>query len=140
MSGGRQLGCVSACALLAATGMRVAGNRDRIPPVFAGLKSAITCIPGPVDGERMTRYHLVWSAARDNVTRSSRIVYDVYRAESPGRETFSRATYTTRRGATTFTTPPLSSTKTHYFVVRARDAAGNRDRNRVERPGVNPCV
>jgi hypothetical protein len=67
-------------------------------------------------------------------------VYDIYQARSPGAENFSRATYTTGRGATQFATPPLSSTEIYYFVVRARDAAGNHDRNRRERPGKNLCV
>jgi len=64
----------------------------------------------------------------------------VFQATSPGGERFSTPTYTTRRGATSFATPPLSSTLTYYFIVRARDAAGNRDRNRRERPGMNLCV
>ena len=107
---------------------------------FAGLESAVTCIPGPVGGDRTSSFQLTWAAAKDNVTLSSRIVYDIYEARAPGTESFSHPTYTTRRGATKFTTPPLHSTETYYFVVRARDAAGNRDRNRRERPGRNLCV
>ena len=134
-----RIGCVSALVLLSSAGAHGAG-RDRTPPVFAGLKSAVTCIPGPVGVERMSSFHLVWPAARDNVTPSSRLVYDIYQVRTSGTENFSRATYTTRRGATQFTTPPLRSTEAYYFVVRARDAAGNRDRNRRERPGRNLCV
>ncbi len=115
-------------------------SRDRTPPTFAGLKSAVTCIPGPVGGDRKSSFHLTWAAAKDNVTPSTRIAYDVYEARAPGTESFSHATFVTPRGATQFTTPPLSSTETYYFVVRARDAAGNRDRNRRERPGRNLCV
>ena len=116
-----------------------AGLSDRTPPTFGGLRSATTCIPGPVGGDRRSSFRLVWVAAKDSVTRSSRMVYDVYSATSPGGENFSAPTYTTRRGAVTFATPPLSSVETYYFVVRARDAAGNRDRNRRERLGVNLC-
>ncbi len=133
-----RVGCVAAFALLASAGTQAAG-RDRTPPVFAGLTSATTCIPGPVGGERTSSFHLVWPAAKDNVTPASRIAYDVYQAASPLAENFSRPTYTTRRGATSFATPPLSSTETYYFIVRARDVAGNRDRNRRERPGRNLC-
>jgi len=115
-------------------------SRDRVPPTFTGLKSAVTCIPGPVGGDRTSSFHLTWAAAKDNVTPSSRIVYDIYQARAHGTESFLHPTYTTRRGATTFTTPPLHSTESYYFVVRARDAAGNRDRNRHERPGRNLCV
>ena len=39
-----------------------------------------------------------------------------------------------------FATPPLPDNVAHYFVVRAVDKAGNRDRNEVERPGQNLCV
>jgi hypothetical protein len=114
-------------------------GRDVTPPTFAGLESARTCIPGPIDGQSAS-YELRWNAATDNVTPSSRIVYDVYQATKPGGEDFSSPTYTTRRGATTFATPPLPTNQTFYFVVRARDRAGNRDTNQVERQGVNPCV
>ena len=113
---------------------------DRTPPVFAGLKSATTCIPGPIGAGRTTRYHLRWDPAKDNVTPQSKIVYDIYRATKPGGEDFSRPTYTTRPGATSFDTPLLPTGRTFYFVVRARDQAGNRDSNRVERRGVNLCV
>ena len=102
---------IASCFACAAT---YGAGRDRVPPTFAGLKSA--------------------------VTPSTRIAYDIYEARAQGTESFSRPTYTTRRGATKFTTPPLPSTETYYFVVRARDAAGNRDRNRRERPGRNLCV
>jgi hypothetical protein len=145
MAGGRRLariGCLSALVLLASAGTHV-GGRDRTPPLFAGLRSATTCIPGPVGGgERMSSFRLVWPAAKDNVTPSGRIAYDIYQTTSSGAENFSRATYSTGRGVTSFVTPPLpsSETETYYFVVRARDAAGNRDRNRRERPGRNLCL
>jgi hypothetical protein len=136
-----RIGSLSALVLVASAGANAAG-RDRTPPVFAGLKSATTCIPGPVGGgERMSSFRLLWPTAKDNVTPSSRIAYDVYQATSTGAENFSRATYTSRRGATSFVTPQLPSNgiDTYYFVVRARDAAGNHDRNRRERPGRNLC-
>jgi len=123
-----------------ARAVRVTAPGDRSPPVFAGLKSATTCIPGPVGQGRTAPYRLAWDPASDDVTPQSAIVYDVYQATRPGGEDFSTATYTTDPGAITFTTPPLSSTVAYYFVVRARDAAGNRDSNVVERMGVNPCV
>ncbi len=114
--------------------------RDNRPPRFAGLESAITCIPGPIGGDRTTTYHLQWRPARDNVTPRYAIVYDIYQATTPGGEDFSKPTYTTYRGAKSFDTPPLSTNETFYFVVRARDLAGNRDSNTVERQGVNLCV
>jgi len=138
-------GAAGTIALLALTAglatvalARVAGP-DRIPPTFAGLRSATACIPGPVDGQTAS-YRLDWDAAIDNVTPSTQLAYEIYQATKPRGEDFSSPTYSVRRGATTFTTPPLPADETFYFVVRARDRAGNRDSNPVERQGVNMCV
>ena len=117
-----------------------AKRRDRTPPTFAGLKSATTCVPGPIGGGRTTSYTLRWDAATDNVSPSSTIVYLVYQANAPGSEDFSTPTYTTAAGVTSFATPPLPADKPVYFVVRAQDQAGNIDRNTVERQGQNLCV
>jgi CARDB protein len=113
---------------------------DPTPPVFAGLEAATTCLPGPAGTGRKSSYHLRWHAATDNLTPSSRIVYDVYQTTMPRGEDFSAPTYTTGAGATTFSTPPLPEENAYSFVVRARDRAGNRDRNRVERLGENLCL
>jgi hypothetical protein len=117
-----------------------ARHKDQIPPTFAGLKSATTCIPGPIGEGRTGSYHLSWEAATDNVTPSNKIVYNIFQATTAGGEDFSQPTYTTTPGATSFDTPQLSSVKTFYFVVRARDQAGNEDSNKVEREGQNLCL
>src|SRR5213594_3233064 len=109
--------------ILAASPAAGAKRRDHTPPRFAGLQSATTCVPGPIGGGRMTSYTLRWDPARDNVTPSQSIVYDVYQADKSGGEDFSTPTYTTAPGATSFTTPPLPADQYFYFVVRARDAA-----------------
>jgi len=121
-----------------------------VPQLTAGLEAHRSqkldiraSAPADVGGDlRMSSFRLVWTAAKDNVTPSSRIAYDIYQTTSQGAESFSRATYTTRRGVTSFVTPrlPSNGVDTYYFVVRARDAAGNRDRNRHERPGRNLCL
>jgi hypothetical protein len=129
-----------AATLLVIGPTAAAKSRDHIPPTFAGLKSATTCIPGPIGPGRSARYHLRWKAATDNVTPSSKIRYDIYQARRAGGENFSTPTYTTAAGATSFDTPPVPADKSFYFVVRARDQAGNRDSNKVERRGVNLCV
>ena len=126
--------------LVLVAGPPALAKRDTIPPKFAGLKAATTCIPGPVGGGRTTSYHLSWDPAADNRTPSSQIVYDIYQASTPGGEDFSVPTYTSPAGATSFDTPPLSTETTFYFVVRARDRAGNSDSNKVERQGQNLCV
>jgi hypothetical protein len=110
---------------------------DTTPPTFAGLQSAITCTPGPARQERP--YWLTWQAGTDDVTPSSKIVYDVFLAHTSGGEDFSHPTWTTPPGASTYTTPNLPSEGT-YFVVRARDEVGNEDQNKVEREGENLCL
>lgn len=96
---------------------------------FGGLTSATTCLPGPIGGDRLTSYHLRWTAA----TGAPGIVYRIYQASKPGAESFAKPTYATR--ATKFTTPQFPSSRTVYFVVRA----GSQDRNRRERQGLNLC-
>jgi Collagen triple helix repeat (20 copies) len=107
-------------------------------PIFGGLQSAISCESGPAV-RKMVPYQLSWHAATDPVTPSSQIVYDIFVAHSPGGEDFSHPTYTTPPGVTFYTTPELPSEGT-YFVVRARNEAGNEDQNTVEIPGHNLCV
>jgi CARDB protein len=113
---------------------------DQTPPVFAGLKQALTCIAGPISPGRSSTYRLNWAPASDNSTPPSQIVYDIYQANSPGGENFATPTYSATAGATTFTTPLLTAADDYYFVVRARDQSGNRDSNRVERQAVNQCL
>lgn len=113
---------------------------DQTAPAFAGLEQAVTCIPGPIGPGRSSRYGLSWAAASDDGTPRSGIVYDIYQATTAGGEDFSTPTYTSAPGATSFTTPLLASDSSWYFVVRARDQAGNQDGNTVERHGFNQCV
>lgn len=103
------------------------------PPSFEGLQSAVACSP-PVP---RSPFELTWKAATDMVTPSSQIVYDIYLSHTRGGEDFSHPTWTTAPGVTSFETPPLSEPA--YFVVRARDQAGNEDQNTVERVGEDPC-
>jgi hypothetical protein len=117
-----------------------ARRADNIPPTFSGLESAVTCVPGPIGGGRTTSYTLSWNRATDNATPAKKIIYDVYQAETSGGEDFATPTYTTSSGATTFATPPLPTDKQFFFVVRARDQAGNSDANTVEREGQNFCL
>jgi hypothetical protein len=131
---------VAATTLLLLSAPADAKRRDQTPPTFGGLESATTCIPGPIGNGTPAKYNLNWQPATDNVSPSRRIVYDVYQAATSRGEDFSTPTYTTAAGATSFTTPPLRADKPVYFVVRARDQAGNRDSNTVEREGQNLCV
>jgi hypothetical protein len=113
------------------------GTLDHTAPRFEGLLSARTCVPGP--GDRPTSFTLRWKAAVDDTTDQQEISYAIYRSSKRGDFDFGRPTYTAVPGATSFQTPRLSAAKTWFFVVRARDRAGNIDANRVEREGQNIC-
>jgi hypothetical protein len=89
---------------------------------------------------RYSSHSLGWKAATDGVTTPNEIIYLVYEAHAAGDEDFSRPTYITPPGATSFATPLLPDNVSHYFAVRAIDKAGNRDANEVELPGTNLCV
>ncbi len=112
-------------------------------PKFTGLISAITCpSPRPVPSliaPQATSYTLTWSAATDPVTPSSQIVYEIFVANAPGAEDYAAPTYQTSPGVTSYVTPGVARGGTEYFVVRARNAAGNEDANRVERQGIIEC-
>jgi hypothetical protein len=112
-------------------------------PTFAGLISAVACpSPQPVTSlvaPQATKYTLTWSAATDPVTPSSQIVYEIFVANAPGAEDYAAPTYQTSPGATSYVTPSVARGGTEYFVVRARNAAGNEDANKVERQGIIEC-
>ena len=113
---------------------------DLVPPNFSGLERAFACTPGPQRPGETTPYTLSWQPASDNTTPTSDIVYDIYYATTAGSEDFTHPTWTTPPGATSFRTPGLPSHGDGYFVVRARDTAGNEDTNTHEQKGVDPCV
>jgi hypothetical protein len=116
------------------------GGHDTTPPSFAGLQSAFACTPGPQRPGETTPFTLSWNSATDDHTPSSQIVYDVYESATSGGENYAAPTWTTPPGVTRFRTPGLPSHGAFFFVVRARDLAGNEDHNTVERRGVDPCV
>jgi len=98
---------------------------DNTGPLFSGVTAVRSA--GPFAAR------LDWAPAIDDQARSDEIVYDIYRATAPGGENFGSPTYTTAPGATSFLVTALSPDTTYYFVVRARDQQGNRDRNSVEK-------
>lgn len=111
-----------------------------MPPTFTGIEKAFACTPGTQRPGQTTPFTLTWRAASDNVTPSAQLVYDVYVASSPGAEDFARPTWTTPPGVTSYRTAGLGSHGSFYFVVRARDAAGNEDANTIEVHGADPCL
>jgi hypothetical protein len=97
---------------------------DTTPPTFAGATSATTPVPNSIT--------LSWSAATDDVTPQSSIVYLVYESNTAGGEGFAAPSYTTAPGATSFAVGNLTKGTTYYYVVRAEDQAGNVDGNTTE--------
>jgi hypothetical protein len=114
--------------------------KDTTPPKFDGLQQAFACTPGPQRPGQTTPFNLSWQAASDSVTPSSLIVYDIYLTSTSGGEDYSAPTWTTSPGVTSYRTPGLPSHGSFYFVVRARDKAGNEDHNTVEQHGSDPCL
>ncbi len=99
---------------------------DITPPTFTGLASA--------NAVSTTQIDLDWTttAATDDVTISSNIEYLIYVSLTQGGENFTIPSFITSPGTTTYSVTGLSPTTDYYFVVRARDEAGNVDSNIVE--------
>jgi chitinase len=104
---------------------------DTEPPIFAGAETAAP-LPNAI--------RLGWSAASDNVSAAAAIVYVIYQANQGGAQSFATPTYVTASGATSYTVDGLPLSATRYFVVRARDEAGNIDENQVEVSATTPNV
>jgi hypothetical protein len=97
---------------------------DATPPAFAGAISAVTKSPGSVA--------VSWSAASDGVSQSAAISYLVYASSKSGGEDFQSPDVVTVAGATSATVTDVGGDTPYYFVVRARDQAGNVDSNTTE--------
>jgi hypothetical protein len=105
---------------------KTAASPDITPPVFAGLTAAT--------GTSDTTIDLSWAAATDDYSTAANITYDIFEASSPGGEAYTPApTYKTAPGQTSYTVTGLQPLQTQYFVVRARDQAGNEDTNTHEK-------
>ncbi len=113
--------------------LRGTPSADVAPPTFPGLKTAKTGGGGAVS--------LSWDAAIDNLTPAAAMTYLVYMSSAAGAEDFTSPALVSGPGATTATVGHLpNATQARYFVVRARDAAGNVDANTVElsaTPGID---
>jgi hypothetical protein len=102
---------------------------DTKPPTFAGLKAAAPGGSGAVT--------LSWDAAQDDLTPAGAISYLVFQGDGAGGEDFTTPVLVSAPGATSATVTRLPDAKqARYFVVRARDAAGNTDENMVEHSAV----
>jgi chitodextrinase len=100
-----------------------APEQDVTPPAFAGARTA-TPLSQAV--------RLTWDAATDQVTPAASLVYLVYQAAQSGAQDFTSPVLETTAGATEATVTGLGLDTEYFFVVRARDAAGNVDANTAE--------
>ncbi|MEO7096083.1 MAG: fibronectin type III domain-containing protein, partial [Polyangiales bacterium] len=101
-----------------------AASADVKAPTFGGLASATA--------SSRTSLALAWADASDDFSLPADITYDVYVATAAGAEVF---TSTTRfiKGATSYTVTGLTANTTYFVVVRAKDEAGNEEKNVIEK-------
>ncbi len=112
-------------------GSSPAGTADTMAPSFAGATSA-TSVPQSV--------LVQWTAGSDNVTLQNQLIYLIYQATTSGAENFATPSYTSAAGATSFSAGKLSINTKYFFVVRAKDQAGNIDGNKVEVSATTPAT
>ncbi len=106
---------------------------DAQPPSFAGVATATAV--------NATTVELCWAAGSDNLTPAASLLYDAYAASAPGGEALTAPpTRTSTAGATCVRIDALPPASQQCFIVRARDGAGNRDGNTVERCVTTPAV
>lgn len=104
---------------------------DTTAPTFGGL----TGISADV-GNNIT---LTWTQATDAVTAQGSITYDIYHSTTSGAYDYNTAEFTHPIGVGTVIINGYAP-GTHYFVMRARDLAGNRDTNTVEQSILLPEI
>jgi hypothetical protein len=122
--------CRLGSAVLTVTGS--GGGLDTTPPTFAGV-DAITVIS-------QTAVRLSWTAGADNRTLASKLVYDVYVATASGAENYGSAAASSAPGASSVDITGLTPVTPYYFVVLARDQAGNRSVDKLERSVTIPDI
>ncbi|MEZ4225778.1 MAG: hypothetical protein R3B13_32800 [Polyangiaceae bacterium] len=100
---------------------------DTVPPTFGGVTSATVT-------STQVGVNVCWAAGSDNTTAAAKLVYDVWSATTPGGQNFSGpALGTSPAGATCMAFEGLTPGQQYCFVARARDEAGNRDANTVQK-------
>lgn len=111
------------------SGTSDAGNdtqsMDNVAPQFDGLTGIKVNFP-----ESIT---LNWQVAKDNVTKSENIVYIICMSETEGDCKSNFKEKYNVKGSLSYKITGLTEGKKYYFVVRAKDEAGNTDTNTIEK-------
>jgi alpha-tubulin suppressor-like RCC1 family protein len=99
---------------------------DTIPPTFSGLREILASSD--------TEVILFWEPATDDVTPQKDIVYEICQSTTAGGCVSSfTPVYTVSNQTYNYRITGLTPGVTYYFLVRARDLAGHRDGNMVEK-------
>src|SRR5262249_5136093 len=96
---------------------------DTTPPTFDG-----SSVAAALDTPSTSAVKITWSQASDDQLAPNQIIYDVYQSSTPGGEDFS-ATPAAEVVGVTEAIVNLTSRTTAYWIVRAKDSAGNDDGN-----------
>lgn len=104
--------------------------KDDIPPTFSGISS--------IDSITSTTMRLSWLPATDDLTPQDKIQYLIFMSATSGGQDFQAPSFTTPQGANSYVATGLTPSTTYYFVVRAKDEAGNSDTNITEMSGTTP--
>ena len=97
-------------AVVSGCGGGAKSAKDSSPPTFAGVQSASSL---------SNSITLSWGQVSEKITATQNIVYLVYRANSSGAENYSSPTYTSERGALSYTDSGLAAGVTYYYVVKS---------------------
>jgi hypothetical protein len=97
---------------------------DTTAPAFSGLQAVVQGMPST------TSVDLTWNAGSDTQTPTDKLRYDIFQATTSMAEDYGTPTMTVT-GVTQASVTVQSATQL-FFVVRARDAAGNSDANTTE--------
>lgn len=94
---------------------------DTTPPNFGGVTGS-----KDVTGTSVT---LTWTAADDNLSAPEDITYTAFASKISGDDAVAKTSVGTAKGLTEVTITGLEGGTPYFFVVRAKDAAGNGETN-----------
>jgi hypothetical protein len=98
---------------------------DGTPPVFGGVDALVKNVTAK-------SVELSWTAATDDKSTPDQISYDVFQSTTAGGQVFDMPIATSDPGATSIVLSNLVPNRSLFWVVRARDKAGNLTENMEE--------